>query len=252
MTITAAATDTGGSGVQKVVFEARPAGTADWYPICERTAAPYTCSADSNGYAPDGDYEIRAVTYDNSGNTTPSALVPLRIDNTLPTGAVVTPVPTLSGTVAVGATAADNLSGVASVRIERVTANQAGWTALCTDTVAPYACDWAVPAGDQLWDLRAVITDQAGNVRTSAVVEDRPGGTRPAGADVQGANGGVAGHARRRRHVHLHLQRGDRPRLDRGRLERRRAAARDRHGRRRGRDHGRRRRRSARSSSAAT
>ena len=110
VTITAAATDTGGSGVQKVVFEARPTGTTDWYPICERTAAPYTCSADSNGYAPDGDYQIRAVTYDNSGNTTASAIVPLRIDDALPTGAVVTPVPTLSGTVAVGATAVDNLS----------------------------------------------------------------------------------------------------------------------------------------------
>ena len=119
--------------------------------------------------------------------------MPLRIDNTLPTGAVVTPVPTLAGRSRYGATAADNLSGVASVRFDRVTANQAGWTAICTDTVAPFTCDWAVPAADQQWDLRVVITDKAGNVRTSAVVDDRPGGTRPAGADVQGANGGVAG-----------------------------------------------------------
>ena len=194
-TVTVAVTpsDTGGSGIQKVVFEARPVNTTDWYPICERTAAPYSCTADSAGYAPDGDYQLRAVTYDNSGNTFTSAIMPIKIDNTQPTGAMVTPVPTLSGTATLTATAADGGAGVASVRFERVTANQGGWSALCTDTAAPYTCDWAVPAGDQLWDLRAVITDHAGNVRPSVVVEDRPGGTRPAGQDVQGANGGVAG-----------------------------------------------------------
>ena len=78
------ASDTGG-GVQKVVFEARPKNTAAWYPVCEVTPAPYTCSANSAVYgAPDGDYEIRGVAYDYSGNATPSAIVSFRLDNTAP------------------------------------------------------------------------------------------------------------------------------------------------------------------------
>lgn len=84
VSMTIDATDTGG-GVQKVVFEARPAGTTTWYPVCEDTQAPYTCAADSAAYnAPDGDYDIRGVTYDLSGNATPSAVVTFRLDNTAP------------------------------------------------------------------------------------------------------------------------------------------------------------------------
>ena len=162
VTLTATATDSG-SGVQKVVFEARPVGTPTWYAVCEKTSAPYTCSANSAGYAPDGDYEVRAVTHDNAGNTTASPAYPLKIDNTPPTGAVTAPI--LAGTVTLATTAADATSGVASVRFEHRTPGPNAWSELCTDTVAPYTCDWAVPAGDQQWDLRVIITDRAANSR---------------------------------------------------------------------------------------
>ena len=181
-----------GSGIQKVVFEARPTGTTQWFPLCEKTAAPYACSQSST-VAADGPYEVHLVTYDNAGNATPSAVFALRIDNTAPTGAVVAP--TLAGTVTLTTTAADGAtgSGLASVRFERrLTSDTGAYAELCTDTTAPYTCDWAVPAADQQWNLQVVMTDNAGNVRTSAVLT-RGGGTQPQGADVQGANGGVAG-----------------------------------------------------------
>jgi hypothetical protein len=80
--------DTGGAGdVEKVVFEARPTNTTTWYPVCTDTQAPYTCAADSKAYnAPDGEYDIRGVIYDMSGNTTPSATFTFRLDNTAPRG----------------------------------------------------------------------------------------------------------------------------------------------------------------------
>ena len=186
VTVTIAAADSGGSGIDRVVFEARPKNTADWYPVCTVTSAPYTCSADSASYgAPDGEYELRGVAYDRSGNQTPSPVVAFRLDNTAPTVSL-TP-PTLAGTVTLTAGASDAGSGLASVRIETAPDNGT-YTTVCVTA----SCAWAVPATDGLWDLRVVAVDNAGNQRTLDVA-DRPGGTRPAAASAGLANGGAAG-----------------------------------------------------------
>ena len=186
VSMTIAAADSGGSGIEKVVFEARPKNTADWYPVCTVTSAPYTCSADSASYgAPDGEYELRGVTHDHAGNQTPSAVVAFRLDNTVPSASLAPP--TLAGTVTLSASASDAGSGLASVRIEAAP-NNGNYATVC----ATASCSWAVPAADGLWDLRVVAVDHAGNQRTLDVA-DRPGGTQPAAAAAGLADGGVAG-----------------------------------------------------------
>jgi chitinase len=188
ITLQAGAVDPFGAGIARVVFQARTAGTTTWIDVCSDDTAPYACTQSSTTTA-DGVYELRAVTIDRLGRSTPSAAVTTRVDNTAPAAALTPPV--LSGTVTLAPAVTDAGSGVASVRID-VAPNNGVWTSLCTDTAVPYTCDWTVPATDRLWDIRVVATDAAGNVSTTTL-EDRPGGTRPSATDVQGANGGVAG-----------------------------------------------------------
>jgi signal peptidase I len=95
-------------------------------------------------------------------------------DWTPPTVTMVDPGPTLAGTVTFSATATDAHSGVASVTIEYAPALGTTWTPICTVTsgAGPWQCSFdtnSVPRGG--YQLRAVGTDHAGNVGTSAVVE---------------------------------------------------------------------------------
>ena len=163
-----------GSGIQRVVFQARQKATATWVDVCTDTEAPYECSGNTVSITipgmgtfqvPDGEYEMRGMAYDAAGNAVPTPIVGFRVDNTAPTGTVTTPATALSGTVTLGTTAADAGAGIASVRFDRSTAGANAWTETCTDTTAPFTCDWAVPAADQSWDLRVLITDRAGNTR---------------------------------------------------------------------------------------
>jgi hypothetical protein len=73
----------------------------------------------------------------------------------------------LHGDVALTAVASSE-RGIADVRFESAPAGSGTWTAICTDTTAPYACSWdttATAGGSR--DVRAVATDAAGYSRTS-------------------------------------------------------------------------------------
>ena len=92
-------------------------------------------------------------------------------DWTPPTVTMTDPGSPLSGTVTLGATAADARSSVASVVIQRAPIASGTWTTICTDDVAPYSCSWVTTAvADGSWQLRAVATDTAGYSATSAIV----------------------------------------------------------------------------------
>jgi len=92
-------------------------------------------------------------------------------DWTPPTVAMTDPGSPLSGTVTLGATAADARSSVASVLIQRAPVGSGTWTTICTDDVAPYACPWVTTAvADGAWQLRAVATDTVGYSAISAIV----------------------------------------------------------------------------------
>ncbi len=88
-----------------------------------------------------------------------------------PTVTVNSPGTTVTGTVDVTATATDSASAITEVKVEYAAAGSATWVAICTDTVAPYACAWdttKVVDGD--YQLRASATDAAGYSATSATV----------------------------------------------------------------------------------
>jgi len=85
VTLNAAGTDTGGSGVANVTIQRTPTGTSTWTDICTDTTSPYSCSWVTTGVS-DGGYDLRAVTTDNAGNSTNSTVVSNRVvDNTGPT-----------------------------------------------------------------------------------------------------------------------------------------------------------------------
>lgn len=79
----------------------------------------------------------------------------------------------ISGVVNLVAIAADSVSGVASVQIERSLAGADTWVTICTATVAPYSCAFSTTSvAEDVYDLRAIATDRSGNTTTSAVLTD--------------------------------------------------------------------------------
>ena len=112
--------------------------------------------------------------------------------------------------------------GVLNVKIQRAPTGTG--VDICTDATSPYSCSWDTtswPNGG--YDLRAVATDNAGNVTYSTTLVNRVvDNTAPTASDVQTTNvgGRHPGPAGERRHGHLHLQRADPDDVDPGRLER--------------------------------
>ena len=104
-------------------------------------------------------------------------------------------------------------SGVLNVAIQRAPTGTSTWTTICTDATSPYSCSWnTTGVSDGGYDLRAVTTDNAGNVTNSSIgLEPRRGQHRPDGdqhPDRRHRDDGRAAAAGR--HARLHLQRADR------------------------------------------
>jgi Bacterial Ig domain len=194
VSLTASATDTGGSGVASVLIQRSPAGLGTWTDVCTDTTSPYSCSFDTT-LVTDGLYDFRALSTDNAGNgpTTSATVAGRRVDNTLPTANLTDPGTYLRQTVTLDATATDvGGSGVASVAFERSPAGAGTWTNICTDPTFPYSCSFdTTVAGDGIYDLRAVATDNAGNTNTSTVVNRTVDNTAPTATDIQTTNGGA-------------------------------------------------------------
>lgn len=194
-TIRATASDSG-SGVRSVALQYAPNAGAEtsYVALCTAASAPYGCPWDTTK-VPDGSYKLRAVATDRDGNAATSAVVSQRVvDNTAPTAALNDPGQNLQpGPVTLSAAASDPTSGVRQVVLQRASSATGPWVDVCTQTAAPYSCTWTATAGTHL--LRAVVTDVAGNVTTTAtttrVVKDT---VRPTGAAVTTGNGnGAAG-----------------------------------------------------------
>jgi hypothetical protein len=193
--LTAAGTD-GGSGVLNVKIQRSAAGAGIWTDVCTDTTSPYGCTFDSTGVS-DGLYDFRAITTDNAGNQTTSTTVAnRRVDNTAPTAGLTDPGSPLRATVTVNATGTDGGSGVLNVQIQRAPTGTSTWTTICTDTTSPYSCSWnTTGVGDGGYDLRAVTTDNAGNITNSSTVSNRVvDNTVPTATDIQtGVTGTTAG-----------------------------------------------------------
>ena len=174
-TVALSATGTdGGSGVANVKIQRSPAGAGTWTDVCTDSTSPYGCTFDSTAVS-DGLYDFRAITTDNAGNTTTSSTVAnRRVDNTAPTAALTDPGSPLRPTVTLNATGTDGGSGVLNVAIQRAPTGTSTWTTICTDATSPYSCSWnTTGVADGGYDLRAVTTDNAGNVTNSTTVSNR-------------------------------------------------------------------------------
>jgi hypothetical protein len=195
VSLTASATD-GGSGVASVKIQRSPAGAGTWTDVCTDTTSPYSCTFDSTAVT-DGLYDFRAISTDNATNTTTSTTVTnRRVDNTAPTAGMTDPGSPLTGTVTLNATGTDGGSSVANVQIQRSPAGTGTWTTICTDTTSPYSCSWnTTGVTDGAYDLRAMTTDNAGNVTNSTTVSNRiVDNTAPTATNIQtGVSGTTAG-----------------------------------------------------------
>jgi len=156
-------------------------------------SSPYGCTFDSTAVT-DGLYDFRAITTDNAGNQTTSTTVTnRRVDNTAPTAGLTDPGSPLRQTVTLNATGTDGGSGVLNVKIQRAPTGTSTWTDICTDATSPYSCSWnTTGVSDGGYDLRAVATDNAGNVTNSTTVSNRVvDNTPPTAVDIQTTNGGA-------------------------------------------------------------
>ena len=196
-TVALSATGTdGGSGVANVKIQRSPAGAGTWTDVCIDSSSPYGCTFDSTAVS-DGLYDFRAITTDNAGNTTTSSTIAnRRVDNTTPTAALTDPGSPLRATVTLNATGTDSGSGVLNVAIQRAPTGTSTWTTICTDATSPYSCSWnTTGVSDAGYDLRAVTTDNAGNVTNSSTVSNRlVDNTAPTATNIQtGVTGTTAG-----------------------------------------------------------
>jgi hypothetical protein len=149
----------------------------------EIKTAPYRMTWNTSGVS-NGTRAIRAVARDAAGNVATSQAVNVTlnstsVDTTAPTVSLTAPAAgaTITGTVAVSASASDNV-GVTSVQFTLNSVNLGS-----PDTTAPYSISWStLGAANGQHELRAVARDGAGNVTTSASRTVTVNNTTPAPA----------------------------------------------------------------------
>jgi hypothetical protein len=187
ITLSATASDSGGSGLAAVAFQRKLSSGSGWTTIATDATSPYSISFDTTSVA-DGVYDFRTVATDVAGNaeTAPAAVTNKRIDNTPPSATMLSPGDPVRGTVTLTSTTSDAGSGIATVTYELAPHGGAFAT-------QPASWDTTVVA-DGLYDLRVIATDNAGSSTTSPLITTRVDNTPPsltfsspaAGANVRG------------------------------------------------------------------
>jgi Bacterial Ig domain len=186
----AASASDAGIGVAQVRFELRPAGGA-WQALGTDTDAPFQLV--SPAAVSDGAYDVRSIATDSLGNEAATPATAIVIDRTAPSSALDSVPATVSGTLALSATASDAGSGVGRVTFQFAVAGSSTWQSILAVDGAPFAARWATAQlTDGAYALRVVARDRAGNELESAarmitVKNDLPGVIGSPGA--QGAPG---------------------------------------------------------------
>ncbi len=158
-----AATASDNVGVTQVEF--RVDGTL----VGTDATSPYAATWNAASAAP-GSHTIQARAYDAAGNTTNTSVTVTVPDSTAPTVSITSPAngATVSGTVALAATASDNV-GVSRVEF------RVDGTLLVSDTSAPYSTTWnAAGAAPGTHTIQARAYDAAGNTTNSSVTVTVP------------------------------------------------------------------------------
>jgi hypothetical protein len=160
--------------VASIEFAYRADGASGPYaPIDSDTSAPYDVVWHTNSVA-DGLYDLQMTVVDTAGNSTVTPLSQKRVDNTPPDSAAVTSpaaAAVRSGDVLIVASATDAGAGVAAVSFQVKPTGAADFSTVDTDTAAPWSTSWnsrSVPDGPV--ELRAVVTDRAGNTPLTSAV----------------------------------------------------------------------------------
>ncbi|HEX6130991.1 MAG TPA: Ig-like domain-containing protein, partial [Actinomycetota bacterium] len=188
-TIRSTPDDGTGSGAQSTTFGALGGGSAGFtFTGSTETVpagGPFVSGSVAWSQGASSAPTIAVSSADLVGNsTTPPVTLTLTNDSTAPTGDVTAPLAgaDVRGTsVAVTSDSADGTgSGVAQVQFEW-SDDGSTWNAIgAADTTAPYAATWdSAAAGDGAKLLRAVTTDNVGNVLTGATVAVTADNTAP-------------------------------------------------------------------------
>ena len=191
-TLTATAVDVL-SGLASLTLAYRPSG-GSWTDLCTGASSPRSCPLDTTALA-DGAYELRARATDAAGNVRDDVLT-RTVDNTAPSASITVPA-VVKGTITVPATTDDGAgSGVKQATIQ-IRPSAGAWGNVCAvDTTAPFECTGFNTASrtDGLYDLQAIVEDNAGLITTSAQTTFRIDNTAPAtptltnpGASLQGS-----------------------------------------------------------------
>ena len=172
----------------------RRSGAGPWTPIANDNSAPFQTAFDTTTVA-DGTYDLRAIATDGAGHTTATAAQQIVVDNTNPSGSLVTPAAgaTVGGTVNFTANATDATSGVATVAYAVRTTGSATFTTVGSASSAPWTVAWpttGLPTGS--YDIRLVITDRSGNAFTTAPVTVSVDSTPP-GVQLESLGRAVTG-----------------------------------------------------------
>jgi RHS repeat-associated protein len=195
-----------GTGFSSATIEVTPAGESDWQPLCSSLTptltGEFSCSWDTASY-PDGSYDLRAQLSDASEppETAPTPVIAVLVDNTPPTGSVTAP-SYLGVSSTVTGTAADTGSGVASWQLQIEADGSSEWADACPAQSTPASGDefQCTVNGTELAEgaaqLRALITDKAGNTYTTVagdtVVDDLPpSGTLERPSEASYVRGGL-------------------------------------------------------------
>jgi len=183
-----------GTGFSSASIEITPAGEGEWHSLCgpltPGLVGEFSCSWNTaSGFYADGKYQLRAQLSDSSEppNTAPTAAITVLVDNTPPTGTV-SATSYLAGSAApVSGTAEDTGSGVASWQLQITPAGASEWTNACSAQATPssgstYGCNVSSTGhSDGAYELRAIVTDNAGNEYTTATVDTTVDNTPPTG-----------------------------------------------------------------------
>ncbi|HEV7639953.1 MAG TPA: Ig-like domain-containing protein, partial [Gaiellaceae bacterium] len=157
---------TGSADIASVAYAISPSGAATWTTLGTANApSPFTF-AWASGARPDGAYDLRVTATDGGGNQGTN-IKAITIDNTAPTGALTQPAAgaTVGGpSVALASTSSDGGTGVASVTYQFRPTGPGSFSDISGST---WDTTTGVPSG--AYDLRAKITDNAGNVAFTAV-----------------------------------------------------------------------------------
>lgn len=171
--VVAASASDAETGVDHVALSWAPVGTTAWTVLCTVTGPSASCPLVTTTLTEE-EIDLRAVAVDRAGYEATVLVSAVLIDNVGPMATLGDPGSPLRGTVTLAATVSDDGSGVASVAVQHALAGTSGWSPACTALTSPWTCRWdTTGVADAAYDLRAVVTDRAGNTSTTPVVRNR-------------------------------------------------------------------------------